>query len=72
MGGQLKNTICLTKDNLAFLSQHIGDLENLETLSYFEHAVEYLKKLFEIHPEVIIHDLHPDYLSFRAVKECPN
>jgi hydrogenase maturation protein HypF len=63
VGGQLKNTICLTKDNLAFMSQHIGDLENLETLSYFEHTIQYLQRLFEISPEMIIHDLHPDYLS---------
>jgi hydrogenase maturation protein HypF len=69
VGGQLKSSICLTKDNLAFVSQHIGDLENLETLSYFEHTIRYFQRLFEISPERIIYDLHPDYLSTKWAKE---
>ena len=63
VGGELKNTICLTKGNHAFLSQHIGDLENLESYSFFEEAIEHLEKVLEIKPEVIAHDLHPDYFS---------
>lgn len=62
-GAELKNTICLTRENQAFLSQHIGDLENLETLNSFENAVEHLEKLLEIRPELVVHDLHPDYLN---------
>jgi len=62
-GAELKNTICVTRRNEAFLSQHIGDLENLETLRSFEHAIEHLERLLEISPELIIHDLHPNYLS---------
>ncbi len=62
-GAELKNTICLTRRNEAFLSQHIGDLENLETMRSFEHAIDHLERLLEISPELIIHDLHPDYLS---------
>lgn len=62
-GAELKNTICLTRGREAFLSQHIGDLENLETLQSFEHAVAHLQRILEIRPEAIVHDLHPDYLS---------
>jgi hydrogenase maturation protein HypF len=65
VGGELKNTFCLTRGNLAFLSQHIGDLKNLETLQFFEEAIERFKKLFFIKPEIVAYDLHPDYLSTR-------
>lgn len=63
VGGELKNTICLTRHNLAFLSQHIGDLENIESFDFFRDAVRYLSRILEIEPEVIAHDLHPDYFS---------
>ena len=63
VGGELKNTICLTCRNLAFLSQHIGDLENIESFDFFRDAVTYLSRILEIEPEVVAHDLHPDYLS---------
>jgi hydrogenase maturation protein HypF len=63
VGAELKNTVCLTRGKEAFLSQHIGDLENLETLHSFEHAIAHLEKILEIKPECIAHDLHPDYLS---------
>ena len=62
-GAEDKNTICLTKGKNAFVSQHIGDMENLETYKFFEMTIEHLKKLMEIEPEIIAHDLHPDYLS---------
>jgi hydrogenase maturation protein HypF len=61
-GAELKNTFCLTRDNHAFVSQHIGDMENEETLEHFTHTVELYKKLFRIEPEVIVCDLHPEYL----------
>jgi hydrogenase maturation protein HypF len=63
VGAELKNTVCLTRGKEAFLSQHIGDLENLETLHSFDHAIAHLEKILEIKPECIAHDLHPDYLS---------
>jgi hydrogenase maturation protein HypF len=63
VGGELKNTICLTRRNFAFLSQHIGDLENIESFDFFCDAVAYLSRILEIEPQVIAHDLHPDYLS---------
>jgi len=72
VGGHLKNTVCLTRDNQAFLSQHIGDLENLPTLYTFEDTISHLKRLFEVDPRAVIHDLHPGYLSTRWVDEhCP-
>jgi hydrogenase maturation protein HypF len=62
-GAELKNTFCLTRDHYAFLSHHIGDLENLETLRSFEQGIEHFKRLFHLYPQVIAHDLHPEYLS---------
>ncbi|MFH2012458.1 MAG: carbamoyltransferase HypF [Pseudomonadota bacterium] len=64
-GAQLKNTFCLTRGNRAFLSHHIGDLDNLETLRSFEQGVEDFIRLFHLKPKVTCYDLHPDYLSTR-------
>jgi hydrogenase maturation protein HypF len=63
VGGELKNTVCLTKGKHAFLSQHIGDLENAESYEFFEEAVTHLKTILEIEPKAIAYDLHPDYFS---------
>ena len=68
-GAELKNTICLTKGNRAFLSQHIGDLENLETLDFFKLTINHLKQILQIEPTIIAYDLHPDYLSTRYALE---
>jgi hydrogenase maturation protein HypF len=65
VGGELKNTFCVARDHYAFMSHHIGDMENLETLKSFEDGVTHFQNLFRIHPELIAHDLHPDYLSTR-------
>ncbi|MCI0617218.1 Sua5/YciO/YrdC/YwlC family protein, partial [bacterium] len=62
-GAELKNTFCLARKNYAFVSHHIGDLENLETLKSFEEGIEHFKKLFDIEPEAVAYDLHPEYLS---------
>ncbi len=62
-GTELKNTFCATKDEYAFLSQHIGDMENLETLEHFESSIELYKRLFRLEPEIIAYDMHPDYLA---------
>jgi len=64
-GGELKNVFCLTKGRHAILSQHIGDLENYETLVFFEETLANLKKLFRVTPQAVAHDLHPLYLSTR-------
>ncbi|MBC7910869.1 MAG: carbamoyltransferase HypF [Pyrinomonadaceae bacterium] len=62
-GAELKNTFCLGRGQHAFVSHHIGDLENLETLSSFEQGIEHYKLLFHLQPEVVAYDLHPEYLS---------
>ena len=64
-GPELKNTFCLTREKYAFVSQHIGDMENYETLRSFEAGIEHFERLFRIQPEAIACDLHPDYLSSR-------
>jgi hydrogenase maturation protein HypF len=68
-GAQLKNTFCLTRNRYAFVSHHIGDLENFETLQSFEQAIPHFERLFRISPEIITCDLHPDYLSSRYARE---
>jgi hydrogenase maturation protein HypF len=68
-GAEEKNTFCLTRDNYAFVSQHIGDMENLETLEHFENTLALYKKLFRIEPEIIAYDLHPEYLSTKYALE---
>jgi hydrogenase maturation protein HypF len=70
-GAELKNTVCLTKQDKAFLSQHIGDLENLATYDFLNLTVNHLKRILAIHPEIIACDLHPDYLSTRYAEEQP-
>ncbi len=63
VGGELKNTICLTKGKTAFLSQHVGDLENAESYGFFHEAIEHLERILGIRPEIVAYDLHPDYFS---------
>jgi len=70
-GGELKNVFCLTKDHYAVLSQHIGDLENLETLEAFEETLAHMKRFFRISPVAVAHDLHPQYLSTRFALAMP-
>ena len=62
-GAELKNTFCLTHEDYAFISHHIGDLENLETLQSYEHGIAHFKRLFNLNPNVVAYDLHPEYLS---------
>jgi len=68
-GGHLKNTFCLGKGRQAFVSHHIGDLENLETLTSFREGIEHFQRLFDIYPEVVAYDLHPEYLATRYALE---
>jgi hydrogenase maturation protein HypF len=68
-GAELKNTFCLTRDHYAFLSHHIGDLENYETLKSFEEGILHYERLFRITPEAIACDLHPDYLATRYARQ---
>jgi hydrogenase maturation protein HypF len=68
-GAEEKNTLCLTRDNHAFLSQHIGDMENIETLEHFDSTLSLYRKLFRLEPEIVAHDLHPDYLVTRYARD---
>jgi hydrogenase maturation protein HypF len=69
VGPELKNTFCLTKENYAFISQHIGDMENEETFEHFQKTIELYKRLFRIKPQVVAYDLHPEYLSTKFAQE---
>ncbi|WP_076790514.1 carbamoyltransferase HypF [Chlorobium sp. KB01] len=62
-GGELKNTIALLKGSHAILSQHIGDMKNLESYRHFEHVALHLQHLFQASPELLVHDLHPGYMT---------
>ncbi len=62
-GGELKSTFCIARADRAWVSHHIGDLKNFETLSSFRSGVEHFERLFAVEPELVVHDLHPDYLS---------
>lgn len=68
-GGELKNTFCLTRGTYAFLSHHIGDLQNYETFQAFEEGIRHYERLFRTRPEWIVADLHPDYLATRYAQE---
>ena len=68
-GGELKNTFCLTTGHYAILSQHIGDMENYETLVFFRETLDHMQRFFRVHPQAVAHDLHPAYLSTRAAEE---
>lgn len=63
VGAELKSTVCLAIENTACLSVHLGDLENKAALAGFELAVADLLKLSRVSPELVVHDLHPEYLS---------
>ncbi len=69
LGGVLKNTICVTRGDQAFLSQHLGDLDNAAACRFFDETIEYFLALHQIEPEVVIHDSHPDYYSTRAAQQ---
>jgi hydrogenase maturation protein HypF len=64
-GPELKNTFCLTRDKYAFVSHHIGDMENYETLQSFQDGIEHFERLFRIQPTAIAYDLHPNYMATR-------
>ncbi len=64
-GAELKNTFCLARERYAFLSHHIGDMENYETLRSFEQGIAHFERLFRVQPQVIAYDLHPNYLATR-------
>lgn len=65
VGAEQKNAFCVAKGDRAWPSHHIGDLKNYETLQSLEKGIAHFETLFEVTPEVVVHDLHPDYLSTR-------
>ncbi|PLX96921.1 MAG: carbamoyltransferase HypF [Desulfuromonas sp.] len=65
LGGELKNTFCLTRGDRAYLSQHVGDLKNPETHDSFGRLIDHLKCLLDVQPQYVVHDLHPDYFTTR-------
>jgi hydrogenase maturation protein HypF len=69
VGAELKNTICLTKDNQAYLSEPLGDLENYQDFCHFEKAIVSGLEMLGIEPELIAYDLHPDYLSTKLAMD---
>ncbi|MDR1849544.1 MAG: carbamoyltransferase HypF [Zoogloeaceae bacterium] len=69
LGGYLKNTVCLTRGREAFLSQHIGSLDNAATIRFLERTLAHLCQTFAIKPAAIAHDLHPDFPSTRLALE---
>jgi hydrogenase maturation protein HypF len=68
-GAELKNTFCLARGSRAWVSHHIGDLENYETLRSFTEGIEHFARLFAVEPDVVAHDLHPEYLSTKYALE---
>jgi len=68
-GAELKNTFCLTRDRYAFLSQHIGDMENLETFEHYQETVALYRRLFHVAPEIVAYDMHPDYMATHYGRE---
>ncbi len=68
-GAQMKNVFCILRDDQAFLSQYIGELGNLETLEFYRSTVDHFLTTFKASPSILAHDMHPDYLSTRFVKE---
>ncbi len=68
-GAELKSTFCLVKGSRAWVGHHLGDLKNWETLRSFRDGIAHLERLLAITPEVLVHDLHPDYLSTGYARE---
>lgn len=69
-GPELKNTLCITRNDMAFVSQHIGDMHNLETLGFFREIAAHLADILQVEPEAVVRDLHPDYMTTRWAEDC--
>ena len=68
-GAELKNTFCVAKGGRAWVGHHIGDLQNYETLRSYTEGIEHFESLFAVRPELVAHDLHPEYLSTKYALE---
>ena len=69
VGAELKNTVCLTRGDRGFLSQHVGDLKNLDVYGSFKQTILQMQSILDVRPELVAHDLHPDYYSTRYALE---
>ena len=69
MGAHLKNAVCVTRGSRAYLSQHIGDMDDVETVRFFDETVRHLQAILEVEPVAVAHDLHPDFVSTRLAQE---
>lgn len=72
VGGELKNTICLSRGSMAFLGQHVGDLEDLTAYEFFQESIAHFQDILEVRPVMIAHDLHPGYLTTQWAKRQTN
>jgi hydrogenase maturation protein HypF len=68
-GAELKNTFAVAKGETAWIGHHVGDLQNYETLRSFAIGIEHFRRLFAVEPDVVVHDLHPEYLSTKYARE---
>jgi hydrogenase maturation protein HypF len=69
VGGEMKNTFCLSRDNYAFMSHHIGEMDSLETFQSFESGIQHFENIFRINPQLFACDMHPDYLSSNYARQ---
>lgn len=69
LGGWFKNTVCLTRGSEAFVSQHIGDLDNALTCNFLDETVAHLSRVLDVAPAAVVHDLHPDFHSSRVAAD---
>jgi hydrogenase maturation protein HypF len=68
VGSEFQNSFCLAQDQAAYLSQHIGDMENVQTYESFEQSVDHLSHVYDIQPQIIAHDPNPNYFSTQYVR----
>jgi hydrogenase maturation protein HypF len=69
VGGHLKNTVAVSKGSEVFISQHIGDLETVESYNSFCNTIDKFREIYKIEPDIVVSDLHPDYISAKYAKE---
>lgn len=65
VGAHQKNTVCLVRRDRAYVSQHLGDLDDVKTHTFFKETIDYLSRMLDVTPTLVAHDLHPDFLSTR-------
>ncbi len=69
MGAELKNTLCLTRQDAAFVSQHMGDMQNLSTGNFYRQVHEHMEMLLQVKAACVVHDAHPDFFTTHVAQE---